>query len=416
MNLARIMMPAAAFPGLKPAPPDSILGLSGSFRADPRAGKISLAVGVYQDEAGQTPILATVGESEHRLAAKGASKTYLPVGGDTAFTESVRALIFGDAHPALRDRRVETLHTPGGTGALRVAVDLVHRLVPGATAWLSTPTWPNHPQILAATGMAVRWYPYLREGGNGLDLDGMLAALHKATRGDLVVIHACCHNPTGTDLSSHDWRRLGSIVAERGLLPLLDFAYQGFGDGLDEDAAGVRSMAAEGCTVLVASSMSKNFAIYSERVGALSIVGATRKEAESLASHALVAARATYSNPPAHGGEIVTMILRDPALRARWVDEVATMRNRIKGNRARFIEALTVAGVTGRPGAHLDAGALSDQRGMFSLLRLSPEQVARLRQDFALYVVAGGRVNVAGLTAVNLTPVCAAIAAVVGEG
>jgi aspartate aminotransferase len=409
------MMSGPAFPGLTPALPDAILGMIGAFRADPRTDKIALAVGVYQDGSGQTPILATVAEAERRLAASGASKTYLPVGGNATFTERVRTLVFGETHPALRDGRVETLHTPGGTGALRVAADLVHRLVPGATAWLSTPTWPNHPQILAATGTPVRWYPYLRDGGTGLDLDGMLTALNGAARGDLVVVHACCHNPTGTDLSPEGWGRLASLVAERGLLPLLDFAYQGFGDGLDEDAAGVRAMAAEGCTVLVASSMSKNFAVYAERVGALSVVGATREEAMALASHAHVAARANYSNPPAHGGEIVATILGDPELRARWIDEVAVMRGRINDSRARFVDGLRAAGVTGAPGARLDAGALLRQRGMFSFLGLSAEQVTRLREEFALYLVAGGRINVAGLTPANLTPVCAAIAAVVGE-
>jgi aspartate/tyrosine/aromatic aminotransferase len=263
-------MPSPAFPGLQPAAPDSILGVAAAFRADPREGKVSLAVGVYQDEAGQTPILATVAEAERRLAAKGASKTYRPIAGDVTFTGPVRALVFGEKHPALGSGRVETLHTPGGTGGLRVAADLVHRLVPAATVWLSTPTWPNHPQIFEAAGFRIGWYPYLFEDSSGLDLDGMLAALGAAARGDVVVVHACCHNPTGLDLPAEGWARLTSLVTERGLLPLLDFAYQGFGDGLDEDAAGVRALAAEGCTLLVASSLSKNFAAYAERVGALS--------------------------------------------------------------------------------------------------------------------------------------------------
>jgi len=346
---------------------------------------------------------------------RGASKTYRPIGGDAAFTEPVRRLVFGETHPALRGGRVETLHTPGGTGALRVAADLVHRLVPGATVWLSTPTWPNHLQIFEAAGLPIGWYPYLREGGSGLDLDGMLATLGGAARGDLVVVHACCHNPTGMDLPPEGWARLASLVTERGLLPLLDFAYQGFGDGLDEDAAGVRALAAEGCTVLVASSLSKNFAVYAERVGALSVVGATREEAVALASHARVAARANYSNPPAHGGEIVAAVLSDPELRARWVDEVAVMRGRINSCRKGFVEGLRAAGVLGGIGARLDPDMLLGQRGMFSLLGLSDGQVGRLRDEFAVYVVAGGRINVAGLTAANLDPVCAAIAAVVGE-
>jgi aspartate aminotransferase len=405
-------MPEPVFAGLAPAPPDSILGLTEAFKADPRPARISLAAGIYQDETGRTPVLASVAEAERRILAAGAAKTYRPIGGDPAYTGPVRALVFGEDHPVLADGRAETLHTPGGTGALRVAADLVRRLSPGATAWLSRPTWPNHPQVFEAASLPVRWYPYLDESGAGLDLAGMMAALDEAAPGDLVVVHACCHNPTGTDLPPEAWGRLAALVAERRLLPLLDFAYQGFGDGLDEDAAGVRALAAEGGTVLVASSMSKNFAIYSERVGALSIVGATRDEVVALASHAKVAVRANYSNPPAHGGEIVATVLGDPDLRARWVEEVAVMRDRINGNRARFVARLAAEGVAGGPGAPLDAEALLRQRGMFSLLGMSGDQVSRLRDEFAVYVVAGGRINVAGLTEANLAPACAAIAAV----
>ncbi|MCU0483445.1 MAG: aminotransferase class I/II-fold pyridoxal phosphate-dependent enzyme, partial [Chloroflexi bacterium] len=273
----------------------------------------------------------------------------------------------------------------------------------------------NHPQVFEAAGLPVRWYPYLREGGAGLDLDGMFVALGAAAPGDVVVVHACCHNPSGTDLPPEAWQRLAALAAERRLLPLADFAYQGFGDGLDEDAAGVRALAAAGVTVLVASSMSKNFAVYAERVGALSIVGATHEEASVVASHARAAVRANYSNPPAHGGAIVATVLGDSDLRARWVDEVAVMRDRINGNRDRFVAQLAADGVTGGPGARLDAEALGRQRGMFSLLGLSAEQVARLRDEHAVYVVGGGRINVAGLTAANLGPACAAIAAVLAE-
>jgi len=413
-------MPAPLFADLVPAPPDAILGLAEAFRADSRPGKISLAAGIYQDETGHTPVLATVAEAERRILAAATPKTYRPIGGDPAFTGLVRALVFGADHPALATGRVEMLHAPGGTGALRVAADLVRRLSPGASAWLSRPTWPNHPQVFEAAGLPVRWYPYLAEDGAGLDLEAMLAALAEAAAGDVVVVHACCHNPTGTDLPAAGWERLAALVAEHGLLPLVDFAYQGFGDGLDEDAAGVRALAAGGGTVLVASSMSKNFAVYSERVGGLSIIGATRDQAAALASHARAAVRANYSNPPAHGGEIVATILGDPELRARWVDEVAVMRDRINGNRARFVAGLVAAGVagsvTGGRGARLDADALLRQRGMFSLLGLSAEQVARLRDEFAVYVVTGGRINVAGLTAANLDPVCVAIATVIREG
>jgi len=405
-------MPAPLFADLAPAPPDSILGLTETFRADRRPGKISLAAGVYLDETGRTPIPPTVVEAERRILATDTTKVYKPIAGDPAFTNPVRALVFGPDHPALAEGRVEGLHTPGGTGALRVAADLVHRLRPGATVWLSEPTWPNHPQVFEAAGLAVRRYPYLDLTTGGLDLARMLGALDRAARGDVVVLHACCHNPTGIDPTPDAWTRIADLVALRRLLPLLDFAYQGFGDGLAEDATGLRAMTGPGITLLVASSFSKNFALYAERVGALLIHGATADEAAALLSHAKAVVRANYSNPPAHGGEIVATILGDPTLRARWVDEVAVMRGRINGNRARFVDGLRAAGVAGGPGARLDADALLRQRGMFSLLGLSSGQVARLRDEFAVYVVGGGRINVAGLTDANLEPACAAIAAV----
>ena len=406
-------MPRPMFADLQPAAPDAILGLADAFRRDPRSGKVNLAVGVYQDEAGQTPILTTVAEVERRLAEKGASKSYLPIGGDRFFTGPAQGLVFGEDHEALRAQRVETLQTPGGTGALRVAADLVHGLVPGATAWLSTPTWPNHAQIFQAAGLSVRWYPYLREDGQGVDEDGMFKTLADSAPGDIVVVHACCHNPTGADISSGAWKKLAWLAADRGVLPVLDFAYQGFGDGLDADAAGVRAMARDAeFTFFVASSMSKNFAVYAERVGALSLVCRSPDAAAALASHARAAARACYSNPPAHGAEIVATILRDPELRSNWMAEVANMRNRINENRSRLVETLVANGAAGGPGAPIQAAGLLLQRGMFSLLGLSAGQVARLRDEFGVYVVSGGRINVAGLTKANLEVSCKAIAAV----
>src|SRR3990170_1530171 len=379
------------FADLQPAPPDAILGLAEAFRADPRTDKISLASGVYVDESGTTPVLQTVLEAKQRILHGQTTKLYKPIAGDPAYTHAVRELLFGAEHQALAEGRVETLHTPGGTGALRVAADLVRRLRPASTVWLSSPTWPNHPQVFDAAG---------------LDFEGMLGALAAAAPGDVVVLHACCHNPTGIDPTPEQWEAIAALVDVRGLLPLLDFAYQGFGDGLNEDAVGLMTMARSGPELLVASSFSKNFALYAERVGALSIVAATRPEAHALLSHAKVAVRANYSNPPAHGGEIVATILLDPALRARWEDEVTAMRERINGNRARFVEGLEGAG------APIEPAPLLRQRGMFSLLGLTTEQVARLRTEFGVYVVGRGRVNVAGLTGRNIGPACAAIAAV----
>ncbi len=393
------------FADLEPKAPDAILGLMERFRADDRPGKVSLASGVYVDESGTTPVLDTVREAEARILAGQTTKVYKPIGGDPAYTKPVRDLVFGAEHEAVAGGRVETLHTPGGTGALRVAGDLVASIEPGAAVWLSTPTWPNHPQVFTAARLPIRSYPYLGEDGE-LDIETMLAVLRSVPAGDVVVLHGCCHNPTGIDPTPAQWERIADTLVDAGALPLLDFAYQGFADGLAEDARGLKALLARDTTLLVASSFSKNFALYDERVGALSIVGADADETATLLSHAKAAIRANYSNPPAHGGEIVATVLADATLRARWIDEVGMMRHRINSNRARFVAGLQAAGA---PGNH---DSLMRQRGMFSLLPLGEERVSRLRDEFGVYVVGKGRVNVAGLTEANLEPVCRAIAAV----
>ncbi len=393
------------FADLTPRAPDAILGLMERFRADERPHKVSLASGVYVDESGTTPVLATVREAEDRILERQTTKVYKPIDGDPAYLRPVRDLVFGADHAAVTAGRVELLHTPGGTGALRVAGDLIHTLRPGATVWLSDPTWPNHPQVFEAAGLAMGRYPYLGAGG-GLDLDAMLATLRTVAPGDVVLLHGCCHNPTGIDPTPEEWSAIADAVTERGALPLLDFAYQGFADGLREDAHGLMALLERRGTMLVASSFSKNFALYDERVGALSIVGADATETAALLSHAKAVVRANYSNPPAHGGEIVATILADDALRARWIDEVMAMRDRINGNRRAFVAGLQAAAAPG------DHEALMRQRGMFSLLPLGVDRVSRLRDEFAIYVVGTGRVNVAGLTQANLAPVCAALATV----
>lgn len=395
-----------SFADLQPAPPDSILGLSEQFKVDPRNGKINLASGVYVDETGTTAVLEVVRDAEWRVLERQTSKLYKPIAGDPAYTRTVRELVFGPDHPALAAGRVETLHTPGGTGALRVAADLIRRLQPGTSVWLSDPTWPNHPQIFEAAGLPTRTYPYLDAAAAGLDLEGMLATLSGAAPGDVVVLHGCCHNPSGVDPAPDQWATIAALIAERGLWPLLDFAYQGLGDGLRQDAAGLLAVALRSGRVLVASSFSKNFSLYNERTGALSIQAASPAEAGVLLSHAKAVVRSNYSNPPAHGGEIVATILLDPVLRARWEGEVRAMRERITANRRRFVAGLEAAGVA------LDAAALLRQRGMFSLLGMTSEQVARLQGEFGVYVVGRGRVNVAGLTDANIGPASAAIAAV----
>jgi aspartate/tyrosine/aromatic aminotransferase len=395
----------AMFADLQPRAPDAILGLMERFRADERPPKVSLASGVYVDERGITPVLDTVREAEDRILEMQTTKVYKPIDGDPAYLRPVRELVFGAGHPAIGAGRVELLHTPGGTGALRVAGDLVHAISPGAAVWLSTPTWPNHPQVFEAAGLPVRSYPYLGADGE-LDMDALIGVLRSVPAGDVVLLHGCCHNPTGIDPTAEQWAVIADVLAERRVLPLLDFAYQGFADGLTEDARGLLALLERVGTMLVASSFSKNFALYDERVGALGIVGADAAETQTLLSHAKGVVRANYSNPPAHGGEIVAAILADDGLRARWVDEVATMRGRINGNRRAFVAGLQAAGAPG------DHEGLLRQRGMFSLLPLGEERVARLRDDYAIYVVGKGRVNVAGLTAANLGPVCEALAAV----
>jgi aspartate/tyrosine/aromatic aminotransferase len=395
----------AMFADLEPRAPDAILGLMERFRADERPHKVSLASGVYVDERGITPVLDTVREAEDRILETQTTKVYKPIDGDPAYLRPVRDLVFGAGHPAIGAGRVELLHTPGGTGALRVAGDLVHAISPGAAVWLSTPTWPNHPQVFEAAGLPVRSYPYLGADGE-LDMDALIGVLRSVPAGDVVLLHGCCHNPTGIDPTAEQWAVIADVLTERRVLPLLDFAYQGFADGLTEDARGLLALLERVGTMLVASSFSKNFALYDERVGALGIVGADAAETQTLLSHAKGVVRANYSNPPAHGGEIVAAILADDGLRARWVDEVATMRGRINGNRRAFVAGLQAAGASG------DHEGLLRQRGMFSLLPLGEERVARLRDDYAIYVVGKGRVNVAGLTAANLGPVCRALAAV----
>jgi aspartate/tyrosine/aromatic aminotransferase len=393
------------FADLEPRAPDAIMGLMERYRADDRPDKVSLATGVFVDETGTTPVLETVREAERRIFAAQTTKVYKPIGGDPAYTGPVRDLVFGADHAAVAGGRVVTLHTPGGTGALRVAGDLISAIEPDAAVWLSTPTWPNHPQVFSAARLPIRSYPYLGADGE-LDIETMLNVLRSVPAGDVVVLHGCCHNPTGIDPTPEQWERIADTLAGTGALPLLDFAYQGFADGLTEDAGGVMAVLARSDTMFVASSFSKNFSLYDERVGALSIVGADANETATLLSHAKGVIRANYSNPPAHGGEVVAIVLSDDALRSQWIDEVGMMRDRINGNRRAFVAGLQAAGA---PGNH---ESLMRQRGMFSLLPLGEDRVARLRDEFGIYVVGKGRVNVAGLTAENTEAVCQAIAAV----
>lgn len=391
------------FETINPAPEDSILGLTVAFQKDSNPNKINLGVGVYKDGNGQTPVLATVKEAEERLLRSEATKSYLPIDGLAAYAALSQQIVFGSGHDILAAGRAATVQTPGGTGALRVAADFVRRISPQATVWLSDPTWPNHPNVFASAALQVQTYPYFEAETNSVAFDRMMAALETIPTGDVLLLHACCHNPTGADLSPQQWQAVAAVCAERGVLPLLDFAYQGFGDGLDEDATGVRFVAEQCRELLVAGSYSKNFGLYNERVGALTLVAANSEAAEAAHSHLKICVRTNYSNPPAHGGQIVAEILGDPDLRQRWEAELADMRNRINDMRHLFVETLDELG------AGRDFSFIAQQRGMFSFSGLTPEQVQALRERHSVYVVGSGRINVAGMTEANVERLCSAI-------
>ena len=397
------------FEQFTPAPPDAILGLTEAFRKDPNPNKINLGVGVYKDATGNTPIPASVKAAEDRLLHSEKTKTYLPIDGLPAFNTATQTLLFGADHEILRNKRAVTAQAPGGTGALRVAADTIAKLMKGATIWISNPTWPNHPSVFQAAGLEVKSYPYFDPKTNALDFDAMLATLHEINAGDVLLIHGACHNPTGVDLTPAQWQIVAQVVAERKILPLIDFAYQGFADGLEEDAVGLRTIANSGMDFLVANSYSKNFGLYSERTGALTAVAQTEEAAQTLLSHVKQAIRANFSNPPSHGGAIVATVLNDPQLRAQWESEVGEMRDRINGLRHLFVETLNEKGV------ERDFSFITRQRGMFSFSGLTPDQVKALRDDYAIYIVGSGRISVAGMSESSMDYLCTAIADVLAR-
>ncbi|MFN8467571.1 MAG: amino acid aminotransferase [Caldilineaceae bacterium] len=391
------------------APPDPILGLTEAFKKDKNAKKVNLGVGVYKDAAGQTPILNSVKSAEERLLKSENTKNYLPIDGQPEFDRATVELLFGAGHPVLAAQRTVTAQAPGGTGALRVAADFVFSTLGKRTVWLSDPTWPNHPQVFNAAGLPTASYPYFDKQTNGVAFEAMLNALRAMPEGDVVVLHGCCHNPTGVDLQPQHWQAVGEVLAARKLLPLVDFAYQGFANGLEEDAAGMHQLVEHCDSMLVASSYSKNFGLYNERVGALTLVAPDDKQAEAALSHIKRVARANYSNPPAHGGAIVATVLNDPQLRRQWEAEVAEMRDRINTMRHLFVETLQEKGVD------RDFSFIARQRGMFSFSGLNGDQVKALRERFGIYIVGSGRISVAGMTEDNMDYLCSAIAEVLAD-
>lgn len=395
------------FESIQAAAPDAILGLNEAFRNDSRTGKINLTVGVYKDETGNTPVLACVKEAERRLVDTETSKGYLPIDGDADYCRLVAELNFGTGHEVLESGRSVTAQAPGGTGALRVAGDFLTATGSARTVWCSTPTWPNHPKVFEASGLEVRNYAYFDAPSHGVNLDEMLNAIRLMPAGDVICLHACCHNPTGADPSSDDWKKIADAVYSQGLTPLLDFAYLGFGNGLSEDAVALREFARPGEELIVASSCSKNFGLYRERTGSLTIVTKDADAAKAVASQVKSTVRVNYSNPPSHGGAIVRTVLGDPELRDRWETELAGMRDRINGTRRLFTEKMSDR----LPDA--DFSFIERQNGMFSFSGLTGEQVDRLREEHAVYAVRSGRINVAGIMPGNVDALCDAIAAVV---
>lgn len=395
------------FEKLDMAPADPILGLEEAFKKDQTPGKINLGVGVYKDEDGATPIFRTVKVAEIRLIEEETTKSYLSITGLPEYGTAVQDLIFGAGHEIIKSKRAVTAQTPGGTGGLRVAADFLKKISPNAKVWISQPTWPNHPNIFKAAGLAVDTYPYFDAAINGINFDAMIAALGQIPEGDVVLLHGSCHNPTGADPTLEQWQKIAEVLKARKLVPLVDFAYQGLGAGIREDAQGLLALCDAGLEMLIASSFSKNFGLYNERVGALTLVSATAESAAAAFSHIKIVIRVNYSNPPAHGAKVVASILNSPELRAEWEAEVAAMRDRIRGVRTNFVKELRAQGVK------KDFSFIEKQNGMFSFTGFTKEQVQALRDQHGIYIVeTGGRINVAGMTEVNMPNLCKAIAQV----
>jgi len=384
-------------------PGDPILGLMEAYAKDSNPNKFDLGVGVFKDAQGLTPIPAAVKQAEQRLLEQQTSKSYVGGHGDAAFGRLIGELVLGSDSSLLSNQRAGTTQTPGGTGALRLAAEFIEHCLPGRGIWLSDPTWPIHETIFAGAGLKVSHYPYVG-ADNRLNVAGMLAALEVAPKGDVVLLHACCHNPTGFDLSQDDWRAVLEVVRRRELLPLIDFAYQGFGDGLVEDAWAVRLFAAELPELLITSSCSKNFGLYRDRTGALLVCSHDAEKLLDVRSQLALLARNLWSTPPDHGAAVVAQILGDADLKRLWVEEVDAMRQRIAELRVGLVEALAPHGLSERF-AHI-----AKQRGMFSYTGLSPEQVKQLRERHSVYMVGTGRANIAGADAARLEALAAAIA------
>jgi aromatic-amino-acid transaminase len=394
------------FQHVEPFAGDPILSLNEDFQKDPRAHKINLSIGIYFDDAGRIPVLESVRRAEAKVVAAGGAKPYLPIEGAANFRRAVQELLFGPAHEAVTTGRIATIQSVGSSGGLKVGADFIKRWFPASGVWVSDPTWDNHRSMFEGAGIAVQTYPYYDARTGGVRFAEMKAALDKLPARSIVLLHACCHNPTGVDLTRAQWDELIPVLKARNLIPYLDLAYQGFGDSIAEDAYAVRAIAAAGLSAFVANSFSKSMSVYGERCGALSVVCPDAKQAELVLGQLKFTIRRNYSSPPIHGGQIVATVLGDAELRPLWEAELAAMRERILAMR-KALHRVISAKVPGR-----DFGYFLSQRGMFSYTGLSAAQVDRLREEFGVYMVRSGRICVAGLNNANVEPAAAAMAAV----
>ncbi len=393
------------FGNLSALPADPILGLLTKYRKDPNPVKIDLGVGVYKDESGHTAILDCVKRAEKFRLDTEDTKVYIGPTGSAAFNDEMGKLVFGE-HKILEQDRVRTVSTPGGTGALRVAAEFIGRCKPGATIWVSDPTWANHAQLFGAAGLTVKTYPYYDYDNKTLKFDEMLASLSHVQADDVVLLHACCHNPSGMDLNNEQWQKIVDLAEYVGFTPLIDMAYQGFGDGLEEDAYGVRLMADRVQEMILCTSCSKNFGLYRERIGACTIIGKDGVTSDIASSVLLNVVRGIYSMPPAHGAAIVETILGSDELRQQWYEELAVMRNRINGNRQLLVDKIKEQGV------ERDFSFIARQKGMFSFLGITPEQVEQLQNKHSIYMVGSSRISIAGISNSNVDYLAKSIASV----
>jgi aromatic-amino-acid transaminase len=399
-------MSASIFNAVQMAPRDPILGLNEQFNADPNPNKVNLGVGVYFNDEGKLPVLRCVATAEAQQLAAPKAKGYLPIDGIAAYDKAVQGLVFGADSEAVKSGRVATIQALGGTGGLKVGADFLKRLNPGATVLISDPSWENHRALFNQAGFEVGTYPYYDAATRGIRFDDMLAALKQASSGTVVVLHACCHNPTGCDLSEAQWAQVAAACKASGLVPFLDMAYQGFGHGIEEDGAAVKHFLSQGINFFVSTSFSKSFSLYGERVGALSVVCGSAEECSRVLSQLKIVIRTNYSNPPTFGAQVVAMVLGTPTLRAMWEEELQGMRERIRSTRTQLVQALQAQGVKG------DLAYITTQKGMFSYSGLSQAQMQRLRSEFGIYGLDSGRICVAAINSRNIGAVAAAIAKV----